>query len=351
MTYLPRFGRRRLLGLLATVPVLLRAGEPKAAPAHAADPTPLAPVAAAPFPEGAKLLVAGPDNGALNHWADAVLPPLEQSLPPNSSVRRVVVGGPDGVTGANQFEARGAPDGFTVLLVPGQAVLAWMVGDPRAQFDVGHWVPVMAGVTPGLIAGRQAALAPNGRIRIAAAGPASLDLPALLGCDLLGARPEPVSGLTDLGAARNAFAQGTVDAVFVRGHGVREQFAALASAGAEKLFTLGAPDVAGHTVRDPELPDVPHLAELYETRTGRTPAGPLYNAWSASRCGRAAGVRAGPATTHPCGDGVAVAARRRGGDGGHRCPDGRDLARRASARWACRHRQHRRGCRAFGGIA
>ena len=282
MTHLPKHGRRRLLGLLATVPVLLRAGEPAAAPARATESTPLAPVAVAPFPEGARLLVAGPDNGALNHWADAVLPPLEQSLPPDSSVRRVVVGGPDGVTGANQFEARGAPDGFTVLLVPGQAVLAWMVGDPRAQFDVGHWVPVMAGVTPGLVAGRQAALTPNGRIRVAAAGPASLDLPALLGCDLLGARPEPVSGLTDPAAVRDAFAQGAVDAVFLRGHGVLEQFAALASAGAQKLFSLGVPDVAGQTVRDPALPDVPHLAELYETRTGSRPAGPLYNAWSAA---------------------------------------------------------------------
>ena len=47
------------------------------------------------------------------------------------------IGSADGVTGANQFEARGAPDGQTVLLVPGQAAVAWMVGDPRAQFDVG----------------------------------------------------------------------------------------------------------------------------------------------------------------------------------------------------------------------
>ncbi len=351
MTYLPRFGRRRLLGLLATVPVLLRAGEPKAAPARAADPTPLAPVAAAPFPEGARLLVAGPDNGALNHWADAVLPPLEQSLPPDSSVRRVVVGGPDGVTGANQFEARGAPDGFTVLLVPGQAVLAWMVGDPRAQFDVGHWVPVMAGVTPGLIAGRQAALAPNGRIRIAAAGPASLDLPALLGCDLLGARPEPVSGLTDLGAARNAFAQGAVDAVFLRGHGVRGAVRGARIGGRSRSCSPWARPTSRDTrcaIRSCRT------YRIWPNSTRHAPAAagrPAVQCLVRSRRGRAAGIRAGPAAAHACGDGVAVAARRRGGDGGHRCPDGRDLARRASARWACRHRQHRRGCRAFGGIA
>ena len=35
-------------------------------------------------------------------------------------------------------------------------------------------------------------------------------------------------------------------------------------------------------VRDPAFPDVPHLAELYATRSGRPPAGPLYDAWRAS---------------------------------------------------------------------
>jgi hypothetical protein len=281
MTYQPQQGRRHLLGILASLPVLTRAGNPRAAPARAAVPA--APVALAPFAEGARLLVAGPNNGALNGWADAVLPALEQSLPPDTSIRRVVVGGPDGVTGANQFEARGLPDGLTVLLVPGQAVLAWMVGEPRAQFDVGHWVPVMAGVTPSLVAGRWAVPAQDGRIRIAAAaGVTGLDLPALLGCDLLGIRPEPVFGLTNPAADQDAFAQGAVDAVFLRGHGVPDQFAALASAGAQPLFTLGAFDEGGQMVRDPALPDVPTLAELYETRFGRKPAGPLYNAWSAA---------------------------------------------------------------------
>jgi hypothetical protein len=281
MTHLPQHGRRHLLGMLATLPVLARAAKPWAAPARVAGTA--APVALAPFPDGARLLVAGPNNGPLNGWADAVLPALEQSLPPDTSIHRAVVGGPDGVTGANQFEARGVPDGLTVLLVPGQAVLAWMVGDPRAQFDVGHWVPVMAGVTPGLVAGRQAVPGQDGRIRIAAVGGvAGLDLPALLGCELLGARPEPVFGLTEPAAVQAALAQGTVDAVFVRGHGVPEQLAALTSAGAHPLFTLGAFDDAGQMVRDPALPQVPNLAELFEMRFGHKPAGPLYSAWSAA---------------------------------------------------------------------
>jgi hypothetical protein len=234
-----------------------------------------------PFPEGAKLLVAGPNDGALNRWADALLPALEQSLPPDTSIHRIEVGAADGVTGANQFEARGAPDGLTVLLAPGQAVLAWMVGDSRAQFDVGHWVPVMAGISSGIVVGRQDVLARDGHSRIAAAGAASLDLPALLGIHLLGTRIEPVFNLADPAEARNAFAKGAVDAVLLRGPGVLDQFAALSALGAQPLFTLGAIDDAGQAVRNPAFPDVPHFAELYATRSGSKPGGPLYDAWCA----------------------------------------------------------------------
>ncbi len=273
MTDQPRTGRRSLLAMLTTLPVAMRAGS-----LYAAVPLPMA----APVAETPKLLVAGPADGALNRWADALLPALEQSLPPDTAIRRVEIGSADGVTGANQFEARGAPDGQTVLLVPGQAALAWMVGDPRAQFDVGHWVPVMAGASPGIVVGRSTVLAPNGRARVAAAGPGSFDLAALLGIHLLGARMEPVFGLADPGAAQSAFAQGAADAVLLCGRDVTEQFTALAAAGAEPLFALGAIDAGGKAVRDPVFPNVPHFAEVFTTRTGNAPSGPLFDAWCAT---------------------------------------------------------------------
>lgn len=273
MTSLPRPGRRRLLAMATTLPAALQAGRLLAAPA-------LAPVA--PFAHSPRLLVAGPSDGTLNRWADALLPALEQSLPPDTSIQRVEIGGADGVTGANQFEARGAPDGQTILLAPGQAALAWMVGDPRAQFDVGRWVPVMAGTSVGIVVGRPTALAADGRARIGAAGPASFDLTALLGIHLLGGRTEPMFGLVEPAAAQNAFAQGATDAVLLRGHRVPERYAALVAAGAQPLFTLGTLDDSGQTVRDGAFPAVPHFAELYSMRMGGRPSGPLYDAWCAT---------------------------------------------------------------------
>ena len=112
MTNQPQPGRRRLLALATSLPVALRAGRALAAP----PPGPIT-----PFAESPKLMVAGPSHGLLNRWADALLPALEQALPPDTSIQRVEVGSADGVTGANQFEARGVPDGRTVLLAPGSA--------------------------------------------------------------------------------------------------------------------------------------------------------------------------------------------------------------------------------------
>lgn len=265
----PPLGRRLLLASLGILPAIARVGRVCAAPSSAA------------FPDNPRLLVAGPEDGALNRWADALQPALEQSLPSDTAIRRVEIGSADGVTGANQFEARGVPDGTTLLLVPGQATLAWMVGDSRAQFDVGHWVPVMAGMTSGIVVGRPGVLTSGARVRVAAAGAASLDLAALLGLQLLGVPIQPVFGITDVATAHSAFTQNAVDAVFLRGQRVPDQFSVLAASGAQGLFTIGILSEAGQATRDPIFPDVAHFSELYQMRAGRAPSGPLFNAWRA----------------------------------------------------------------------
>lgn len=276
MTDPPRTGRRRLLASLVALPATMRAGRLLSAP------LPVVPGTVAPFPESPRLLVAGPEDGGLNHWADVLQPALEQALPPDTAMRRVESGSADGVTAANQFEARGTPDGMTVLLVPGEAALAWLVGDPRAQFDVGHWVPVMAGTGSGIVVSRPRALASKGAVRIAAATPGSRDLPALLGCSLLGVAIAPVFGLLGPDAVAHAFARREVDAVLLQGDRVAERFAVFAAMGAQAQFTLGVLDEAGQPVRDPLFPAVPHFAEVYTMRSGRKPTGPLYEAWRAA---------------------------------------------------------------------
>ena len=281
---LPPLARRHVIGLLAG-PLLLGLG----GAARAASPLlPSAALAAVPFPEGATILVAGPDGGHLGMWGNAVATALDAALPPDTRVRTTCTGGVDGVTGANQFETRAPADGTTLLMAPGAATLDWLVGDPRVHFDAEHWVPVMAGVTPAIVMARPDAtlLGASRTIRLAASGPVGPQLPALLGLDLLGAHLVPVFDLVGQEAVTAAFVAGKVDAVLAWGQNVPQQVAVLRQAGGNALFGLGALDANGTPNgaqnHDPAFPDVPTLVELHVALHGTRPAGARYDAWRAA---------------------------------------------------------------------
>ena len=257
--------RRRALQWLISLPVLARA-----VPARAQPTRP-------PFPEGVTLLVAGPEGGGLDTWSRLLLPALAGLLP--AETRKTLAGGADGLTVANQFEARALPDGASALLMPGATALAWLAGDDRAKFDPTRWAPVMAGLCPGLLLGRvdRAKLARGQKLRIAASGPLGPEIAAMLGLHLLGLEPVPVSGMTEPAAVRTGFAQHAVDMVLLRGHQIPEELPALVDAGAKPFCTLGMTDPTGQLGRDPAWSELPHLGELM----AGLPAGPLTEAWRA----------------------------------------------------------------------
>jgi hypothetical protein len=257
---------------------------------HATDPTP--PPDAVnqehpggnPLASGATLLVAGPEGGEVDRWARTLIPFLSRALPPGSAMHKTLSGAADGVTGANRFDVRTPPDGTTLLIAPGTAALAWLNGDPRVHFDVAHWVPVLAGVSPGIVAGRVqlAGMQPGAPLRIAALSPGGADMAALLALELLGFEPVPVFGLETTNAALDAFRQQAVDLVFLHGERVPAQVEAARALGAVPLFSLGALDETGAHVREPQFPDLPDLVEVCASLRGAPPAGPLYTAWRAA---------------------------------------------------------------------
>jgi hypothetical protein len=235
------------------------------------------------FPDGATMLVAGPQGGRLDQWSGLLAPALARGLPAGIVPRRQTAGGADGVTGANQFEARVAPDGQTVLLLPGEAALAWLTGDPRARFDVARWVPVLSGISSGVVISRVpvAQLPTGGKLRIAAGGPVGPDLAALLALALLGIDAMPLFNLQDPDAATAALDSGAVDAVFLRGENAPRRVLALASSGVTPVFSLGVPDESGAFARDPLFLETPTVPELLRAR-GAAPAPALFAAWRAT---------------------------------------------------------------------
>lgn len=258
--------RRHLLVTALASPLLLAARPVRSADTQAGEFA----------PGSAIILVAGPQGGRLDRIAETLVGPLEHGLSLGAKVAKQTVGGVDGVTGANQFDARVSPDGQTALLFPPEAVFAWLAGDPRAKFDPSRWVPVLSGIAPSVIVGRVpvASLVPGSRLRIGGASPAGPDLAALLALELLGIEAVPVFGFQSSESLTAAFANHTIDAVFLRGPDAAARLDALAAAG-------GHPEIAVATGESPDsalMVGVPTVAALLSAR-GLSTRGPMLDAW------------------------------------------------------------------------
>ena len=203
-------------------------------------------------PAAATLLVAGPPRGRLDRWSTVLGPAVGRGLPSRAPLACRNVGGIDGVTGANQFEARVDPDGQTALLVPGAAALSWLTGEMRARFDFAHWVPLWAGMGSAVLVSRTG-LVPGGHLRVAASSPVGPELPALLALDLLGvvAAPSPSEG---------------ADAALLQGPDLPAAVQAASASGMRPVMTFGIAGQDESTGRDPLFPAVPTAFELVRDR-------------------------------------------------------------------------------------
>ena len=210
------------------------------------------------LPDQPVILVAGPQGGLTDAWAGAIATALGRSLQQGGPLVREHVGGPDGVTGANQFQARTAPDGSTAMLVPGEAALSWLTGDTRVSFDAGRWTPLWGGETSAAVATR-APLVAGRRLRVGVHSVVGPELAALLALYLMGIDVEPVR----LDPANDRpFAHRGIDLLFLRGASLRDDAAALPANGWLPAFGFGMTAADGQLVRDPMFPNLPIAQEL-----------------------------------------------------------------------------------------
>lgn len=194
--------------------------------------------AAAPY----RILVGGPAGGRLERWGRASALALEAGLTNDGAIGVTPAGGLDGVTAANRFQALVIPDGRTGALLPAEAVMAFLVGDPRVHYQPGGWVPVLAGVAAPVLVlrGGVARLDKSRPVRFAASSSASPDLAGVLALARLGVPVTPVLGLRDVSMVSRAFAAGEIDAALVTGEDIPADIGALAAYGATPVCRIAA---------------------------------------------------------------------------------------------------------------
>ncbi|HWX46786.1 MAG TPA: hypothetical protein VNZ61_01865 [Roseomonas sp.] len=231
-----RLGRRDCLGFGALALTGLSGAR------AAAQPQP-----AALVPDSATLLLPGPEGGAAAQWAQGVATGLARGLPHAVALRSLVLGGPDGITAANRFATMEGGDGRVLLVMPGSAAHARLIGESRAQFDPEGWLPICVSWQGALLAGRGPWPPTGGRpLRLALPAPDAPETAALLALDLLGHPAVPIFNLAGPAAAA-AIAAGEADALVIAAPSALRRAAAMGLTGWLELEVPGRRD-------HPELP-------------------------------------------------------------------------------------------------
>jgi hypothetical protein len=210
--------------------------------------------------DAATLLLPGPEGGPAALWASRVVAGLVRGLPHAVALHSATIGGPDGVTAANRFATLEGVDGRTLLVMPGSAAHARLIGESRARYPVEGWLPLCASWQGAVLAGRGPMPAPDAArpLRLALPGPDAPEAAALLGLDLIGYPTLPVFGLGAL-AAEQALARGEVDAVII-------------AAPAPMLRAARAGLTAWRELETPGRRDIPGLLPLAEAAIQARPA-------------------------------------------------------------------------------
>jgi tripartite-type tricarboxylate transporter receptor subunit TctC len=229
--------------------------------------------------------VGGPSD-ILNR---ALAPFLEKHIAGNPTVRIRNMPGGGTILGANWFAANAKPDGLILLASPVGSKISYVIENPAVRYDFrrfkliaisGGGAVFYASPTAEI---RRAADLPNARgLVMGSPSPPGNVLTALVALEVLGANPRVVFGFEGVGPARLAFERGELNLDFQSTIVYNTQVLTQVREGkARPLMSLGYINEQGTVVRDPAVPDIPTVYEVYQQIHNRKPDGLLK--WKAYR--------------------------------------------------------------------
>ncbi len=248
----------------------------------------------APYYAGKSIEVIVPfaPGGAADVGARFIAPFLEKHVAgnPRVTVRNVPGGG--SMLGASFFAANAKPDGLMFMCTTSSTVFPWMFGHPSARYDLAKMrvAMTMAFGPVVYVSPRTGVRKPQDLLKpaeplvyggIAATGS---DLPVLIAFELLRLPVKVVLGFEGRGPIRLAFERGETNLDFQFTPVYLTQVVPLVRDGkATPLFTGGVPNERGElVVRDPVVPELPSVFEVYRQMYDSRPAGPRWRAYEAA---------------------------------------------------------------------
>ena len=216
---------------------------------------------------------------------------LERHLEGNPRVEVTNRAGGGSILGANWFDQNARPDGLTVLFTTSSTSNPFVLGQSEVEYDLASYrmayglpfgsvtyVSAATGITSN-----EEFVNHTGPLIYGGIGAAASDLPTLLSFEVLEVDVRSVLGFTGRGPIRLAFERGETNVDFQFTPVYMTQVADTVAAGsAVALMTGGALDDEGRLrARDPAVPDLPSVYEVYVDLHGEEPSGVVWEAYEA----------------------------------------------------------------------
>ena len=246
---------------------------------------------AAPYYEGKtiEVIIPFPVAGGSDIWIRTIGPYLEKQISGNPRFTFRNIGGGRGIPGMMEFALKAKADGLILLVSSATNYFPVLLGDKAAKYDFRQWKPLLVNPVGGVVYVSPATgvkkvedlpkakgLAYGG---ISAIG---LDMIPLISFELLGVEVKGVLGFKGRGEARLAFERGENNIDYQTTPAYNTQVIPLIKEGkAIPLMTFGQLDESGNIVRDPAVPDLPTVPEVYEKLRGKKPSGRFWDAYKA----------------------------------------------------------------------
>lgn len=214
-------------------------------------------------------------------------PFFRKYLPGNPTIIVRNVPGAGSIKGANMIEEV-KKNGQTFLCCSASTVMNYIMQDKRIKFNPDGWIPFFNAPTGTAVYARtdlgltgnpveDIKLLQKKEVVFGCNSPTSGELPRLLSMDLLGLNVKPVFGL-NRGPVRLAFERGEFNINYDSMAAYLQEASQLVKSGViTPLYSFGIWDSKKkQLVRDPSVPDMPHVGEIYEGVYGKKPSGPAW---------------------------------------------------------------------------
>jgi tripartite-type tricarboxylate transporter receptor subunit TctC len=244
---------------------------------------------ATPYYEGKtiEVVIPFPVAGGSDIWIRTIAPYLEKNVPggPKFSFRNV--SGGRGIPGMMDFALKAKSDGLMALVSSATNYFPVLLGDKAAKYDFRQWKPLLVNPVGGVMYASPATgiktvedLAKAKDLVYGGISAIGLDLIPLISFELLDMDAKGVLGFKGRGDARIAFERGETNLDYQTTPAYNATVVPLIKEGkAIPLMSFGQLDDNGNIVRDPAVPDLPTVPEVYEKLKGKKPSGRFWETY------------------------------------------------------------------------